>query len=265
MPKIPSTDYFQMRSFVLENLFHEMLDLEQMYVVGQATASDNEFLTLYHLSPKLFLERGCRLLGRTSIECCPDIQAIQITKSFYSFFYETVSQISPFFIDLFTGSGNLLYHLCGMSMVGGVGVEADAYVYAATKENFFRLAIPINILRPNEDYLRQIPKDVPVVFIVDPSWGNAFSPELGLDLNRTNPPMPETLTQIMQLPITNSKYALVKTTEKVDANSVENIEKKFRIIFESKTTGIKSGINNCFFVCQIDGKHPSLYNEKTQS
>ena len=64
MSKIPFTDYFKMRSFVLENLFHETLDLEQMYAVGQATASDDDFLTLYHLTPKLFLEQGCRLVGR---------------------------------------------------------------------------------------------------------------------------------------------------------------------------------------------------------
>ncbi len=254
MSKIPFTDYFKMRSFVLENLFHETLDLEQMYAVGQATASDDDFLTLYHLTPKLFLEQGCRLVGRTSIECCPDIQALQIANSLCSFFRETGIRTPLFFVDLFAGSGNLLYHLCDTSIVGGVGIEADPYVYSATKENFTRLAIPINIFRPEEDYLRKIPKDVPVVFVIDPSWGNAFSPECGLDLNRTNPPILETLTQITRLPITNPKYALVKTTEMVEPNSVESIEKKFRIIFESRTTGIKSGINNCFFVCRIDGK-----------
>lgn len=96
-----------------------------------------------------------RILGRTFVECCIDIHAKSIGKEVS----RSVNLITPSVkinvIDLFAGSGNLLYQVAKcLDTNHVVGVEQNLNVYNLTKANFDVVGFKCKFL--NRDYAQFI-------------------------------------------------------------------------------------------------------------
>lgn len=75
-----------------------------------------------------------------------------------------------------------------------IGFELDSQVCQLTRQNLSILRLPIEVLLADYAHalerLRVSPDAVVIAFIAPP-WGEAFSPDHGLDLRATAPPVPE--------------------------------------------------------------------------
>ena len=94
----------------LYNHRHKHLSLDDIYHISDTYYGDAKLFHLFDMEPDVFYKKGIRILGRTAIECCIDAQASEIAKNAHDIYYTLFSH-PPIVIDLFTGSGNLLYHI----------------------------------------------------------------------------------------------------------------------------------------------------------
>ena len=126
----------------------------------------------------------------------------------------------PIIVDLFLGSGNLLYHLSQETKAQkSIGFEINNSIFDCTNQNFDLLDLSeCEIINDNyESHLRKLekPKDmVPMVFVVDPPWGNGFTHEDGLNIAKTEPPVKEIMKKIRKRFGTKNVFFLVKLHEK---------------------------------------------------
>jgi len=57
------------------------------------------------------LQKKLKVLGRTFIECCVDLNSAEIAQNIKELKDNFFPGQKPIVFDLFTGSGNLLYHV----------------------------------------------------------------------------------------------------------------------------------------------------------
>jgi hypothetical protein len=204
-----------------------VLSLDEIRRVGDEFYEDPEGLQLYGMRPRDYFEIGVRVTGRTAIECSNDVRAIGQAEAVRDVLSREFPGRSPSALDLFTGSGNSLYHLArSTSAVTAVGFELDDNVYQLTRKNFEKVGFQAHFERGSyKDLLRPevLPRDTPCAVLVSPPWGAAFSFTGGLDLRRTEPPVGEILSFVRERLPHHELIFVIQTHERTVAASVAAI------------------------------------------
>jgi hypothetical protein len=204
-----------------------VLSLDEIRRVGEEFYQDPEGLCLYGMRPRDYYEIGVRITGRTAIECSDDRRAVGQAQVVRDVLSREFPGRSPSAVDLFTGSGNSLYHLARhTNAITTVGFELDDTVYELTRENFEKIRFQAFFERGSyQDLLRPeiLPYENLCVVLVSPPWGAAFSFVEGLDLRRTHPPVNEILSFVRARLPRHELIFVIQTHELMVAESVAAI------------------------------------------
>lgn len=204
-----------------------VLSLDELHRVGEEFYEDPEGLRLYGMRPSDYYELGVRIAGRTAIECANDDRAAGQARAVRDVLDRVFPGRATAAIDLFTGSGNSLYHLAKSTHAAvSVGFELDDAVYELTRRNFERIGFQPRFEHgPYQELLRPdvIPGEYLCVVLVSPPWGSAFSFVGGLDLRRTEPPVPQILTLVRERLPRHELLFVIQTHEDTVAQSVAEV------------------------------------------
>ncbi|HZJ54096.1 MAG TPA: hypothetical protein VFD38_08150 [Myxococcaceae bacterium] len=204
-----------------------VLTLEEIQRYGRDSFGDPDYVSIYGMPPREWYARGVRLLGRTAVECTRDVLADAIGRDLAA----VVERLSPvpgvLVIDLFAGSCNtlswILHHLRSSE---GLAFELDPGVFALSRDNLAILGSPVRLLEG--DYLELLEKQPPsergLLFFVAPPWGTALDERAGLDLRRTQPPVPEIIDHLCLRHPGRPMLFAVQVYEKLEPASLAEVE-----------------------------------------
>jgi hypothetical protein len=217
---------------------YEVLSLGDIIEVGRVLTGDPEGMAFYGLAPSVWYARGIRLLGRTCVEATPDATARPLARTVHALLGrpEGVGVV-----DLFAGSGNLMFHLAQALAARACGLDADEAVWARTDASLRLIGAPPSIRLG--DWLSYFDDQLNVdttVYVLSPPWGNAFSFAAGLDLAGTDPPVPMIVDTIAARDRSARCYAVVQHTP------VEPVRNVSAVTDHYPRVGSGQG---CFVIC----------------
>jgi hypothetical protein len=220
------------RSLLLGPKRNEVLELSEIEQYGIDTFGDADYVSVYGLKPRVWYERGVRLLGRTAVECTRDRLAEQIVRDVAEVVRASERAVG-WVVDPFAGSANTLYWLTNvLGPRHAVGFDADAGVYAATARNLACLGIEIALRRDAfPDGLEALAASSSagelLIAFVAPPWGDALDPATGLDLRRTTPPVLDVIDELATRFPGHEAVVAVQTFETVVPASLSEILTRF--------------------------------------
>ena len=109
-------------------------------------------------------------------------------------------------VDLFAGSGNMMFWFQRVFSCPCYGFELHQKVSALTQRNLRAVHCSADVRLLPMDYVegirhlvrtRCLPSDALIVFVLDPPWEDSMQPGTGMDLLQTNPPIPTILENIV--------------------------------------------------------------------
>ena len=189
---------------------YDVLSLDEVVEAGRVIFGDPDGLTFYGLAPAAWYARGIRLLGRTCVEATPDVTARPIGRTVHAMLG---SHQAVGVVDLFAGSGNLMLHVAQALSAEACGLEADEAVWRQTDANLRILETPTCVRLGDWRSYFDDPLTVDTtVYVLSPPWGKAFSFASGLDITRTDPPIPLIVDAIAARDRAPRCYAVVQHT-----------------------------------------------------
>jgi hypothetical protein len=217
---------------------YEVVSLGGIIEVGRVLFGDPQGMAFYGLAPAAWYARGIRLLGRTCVEATPDVTARSIARTVRALLGrgEGVAVV-----DLFVGSGNLMFHVAQALSARACGLDADEAVWAQTEANLRLVGAPRSVRLG--DWLSYFDDPLRVdttVYVLSPPWGSAFSFAGGLDLARTDPPIPRVVDTIAARDRSTHCYAVVQHTPVEPVHNVSAVTDAYPVV------GTGPG---CFVVC----------------
>jgi hypothetical protein len=227
----------RLRAQLLGPKRHDVLSLTEIIEAGRILTGDPEGMAFYGLPPSEWYARGIRLLGRTCVEATPDITAGPIARAAQALL-GTPHSLGV--VDLFAGSGNLLLHVAQGLSVPTRGLEADEAVWRQTDTNLGILDAPTVRHGDWQSYFDDPLNVDTTVYLLSPPWGNAFSFANGLDLARTEPPIPLIVDTLAARDRSIRCYALVQHTPVEPVVNVSAVTERHSIIGSGQ---------GCFLVC----------------
>src|SRR5690348_7148962 len=87
-----------------------VLDLSEVQRYGHDSFGDPDYVAIYGMRPAEWYAKGVRMLGRTAVECTPDVLADAIGRDVAAIAARATAA-RPLVLDPFAGSGNTLYWL----------------------------------------------------------------------------------------------------------------------------------------------------------
>jgi hypothetical protein len=176
---------------------NQVMALWEVRQYGLDTFGDPDYVHLYGMPPAEWYRRGVRLLARTTVECVRDALGDLIGEEIERVLYPCSLETSFVVIDPFAGSCNCLYwilrHVQGAR---GIAFELDPTVFELTTRNIAPLQTPVELQQGDYQALLPAYRVAPgfrLVVFVAPPWGEALNMQTGLDLRRTQPPIPEVI------------------------------------------------------------------------
>ena len=238
----------RLRADLLGEKKHKELDIQELHAAGRIFFGDPGQLSLYGMAPADLLARGCRILGRTAIECKIDAHCSEITSTVH----EAVRQNFPdnrkhAVVDLFMGSGNLLYQIASTLSAGvAIGYETDELVFGVTSRNFKQIGF--NATQKDRPFdtadSALVPDDHVTVILIDPPWGDAFRFDKGLDLGRTQPPVRQIFADsIPAFSHCAGVLLVVIAHESTDEQSVDSLAQSYPLLARGDTSTTSPGSN----------------------
>ncbi|RKT09551.1 hypothetical protein BX285_6646 [Streptomyces sp. 1114.5] len=235
-----SSAYFALRERLLGPLGDQLLTTDQLCEAGRVICGCPESLSLYGVPAPELTARGLRVLGRTAVECSkdphPSVVAELIAELTAGLTAEPTAELTaepaaefrrplgrrPMVVDLFCGSGNLGHHLGRRLGHPVYAAELDPLVYATASHNLDRVGSSV-VLRL-ADY-REVLAALPArsecdTYVVEPPWGAAFTPD-GLDLTRTEPPVPQILDDVRRSRDGLPCLVVIKTNDRIVNGSLD--------------------------------------------
>lgn len=180
------------------------------------------------MPPRVWYQRGIRLIGRTAVECTRDALAHRIGVDVASV-AACMGLNELLILDPFAGSCNTLFWILRhLPKSKGIAFESDPNVFELTRQNLAVLGHTIELLLG--DYFSLVkqprpPNDRGIVAFVAPPWGRALDEVHGLDLCNTLPPISAVIEHIAeQFPKTRLLFA-IQVYEKVSPASTAEIQK----------------------------------------
>jgi hypothetical protein len=189
---------------------YDVLTLDDVVQAGRILFGDPDGLSFYGRPPADWYAQGVRLLGRTCVEATPDVTAGPLARTVGALLGQS-PRVGV--VDLFAGSGNLMLHIADELSATGCGVEADEAVWRRTDANLRIVGATAQVRYG--DWLSYFAEPLTVdtsVYVVSPPWGDAFSFADGLDITRTNPPIPLIIDTIADRDRSPRRYAVVQHT-----------------------------------------------------
>lgn len=239
-----------LRVEILERRPYDSLSIEELRLIGIIQRCDAESFSLYGRSLAELRNDDIWVLGRTALECitCADctiiVDALRDEVSL-----RLGKPVTAF--DLFTGSGNLLYHMQRALGIRCLGYERDSAVFSATERNLRLVDSEARI--QNADYHCGLGSESLYegdIYILDPPWGRGFS-SIGLDLERTSPPVPAILDDIIGarcgLPFT----AIIKANDVATESSDRCLREFGTFAQKIVTAGLPEGQNTQYWIMNI--------------
>jgi hypothetical protein len=210
---------------------NQVLALWEVRRYGADSFSDPDYVSLYGLRPDEWYARGVRILGRTAVECTRDRLAGQIGSDVAAVAETSPAIGRPLIVDPFAGSGNTLYWIqhC-LPGSRGIGFELDEAVFSLSSRNLSIIGAPIELR--NQSYLAGLrtlapsPDQLLVVFVAPP-WGDALSASSGLDLRRTEPPVPQIVDDILAMFAGSKILCAIQVYEQLDPGSLAEVRGRF--------------------------------------
>ncbi len=205
-----------------------MLDLDGIIEVGRVLTGDPDGMAFYGLAPAAWYARGIRLLGRTFVEATPDVTARPIARTVHELLRD---REGVGVVDLFAGSGNLMFHIAQALSARACGIEADEAVWAQTDANLRIIGAPPSVrLGDWLTYFNDPLRLDTTVYVLSPPWGSAFSFAGGLDLVRTEPPIPLIVETIAASDRSASCYAVVQHTPVEPVHNVSAVTDSYPLV-----------------------------------
>jgi hypothetical protein len=218
----------ELRAWLLGPGRHEVLGLDRVVEAGRVLTGDPQGMAFYGLPPATWYPRGIRLLGRTCVEATPDRTAVPIARTARAMLGV---RDGMGVVDLFAGSANLLLHVARELRAPARGLEADPAVHASTAANLRILGVPAVVRLGDWRSYFADPLDTPAtLYLLSPPWAGAFSFAGGLDLTRTEPPIPEIIDTIAARDRSRSCYALVQHTPVEPVRNVSAVTDRYPLL-----------------------------------
>jgi len=207
---------------------HDVLSLDEVLQAGRILFGEPQRMSFYGLPPVAWYARGVRLLGRTSVEATPDVTAQPIARTVRALLGRR-PRVGV--VDLFAGSGNLMLHVAKELSAAGYGLDADEAVWRQTEANL-RIVGASEELRYG-DWLSYFVDPLRVdtsVYVLSPPWGDAFSFANGLDITRTDPPIPLLIDTIAARDRSAHRYAVVQHTPVEPVINVSAVTNRYPVV-----------------------------------
>ncbi|GAA2460313.1 hypothetical protein [Streptomyces macrosporus] len=214
---------FALRNRLLGPLRNRFLTTDQLCEAGRLMCGRPEGLSLYGIPAPEMEARGLRILGRTAVECTKDPHPATVAGAIAEIEATTPeADGEAMVVDLFCGSGNFGHHLGRRLRRPVYASELDPIVHEAGRRNLDRVGSAVDLrLADYRDLLDALPaRSERDVYIVEPSWGPAFTPD-GLDLTRTSPPVPEIIENIRRSRDCVPCLVVIETSDRVVHGSLE--------------------------------------------
>jgi 16S rRNA G966 N2-methylase RsmD len=215
------------RWFLLGEKRNELLTLREVEQYGRNSFGDPDYVSIYGLAPREWYARGVRILGRTAVECTRDRLADQIGRDVAA----VTGSASSAVVDLFAGSANTLHWIAwhaGARRV--IGFELDDAVFGLTRANLSTMGLDIDLRHDGYDHgiraLGEPDEDLVIVFVAPP-WGRALSPESGLDLRRTQPPVADVVDATITVLGQHRLLFAIQVHEAVEPCSLAELTARF--------------------------------------
>jgi 16S rRNA G966 N2-methylase RsmD len=232
---------------------NRVLSLDEILLVSRSYYGDEGLLSLFGKKPKSFYKMGIRILGRSAIECSIDAHSIGMAKSIKKLKRAFFPREEAVILDLFLGSGNLLYHAAkALGFPPAIGIENNREIYTHTKNNLKIMGDKCQVFFGNSlNYIKKMnfPDNKPLIVLIAPPWGQALSFEDGLDLLKTSPPVDEVIASVKHTFSKQRLIFVIQTYEKLVKNSVKCITDQFAFANEEIIPSISSGLNTGLLVC----------------
>jgi len=209
---------------------NSVLELWEVERYGTESYGDPDYVSIYGLPPRDWYVKGIRLLGRTAVECTRDELADAIGRDIAAVATKP-GPVPSLVIDPFAGSGNTLYWILRhLPEARGVGCELDTAVFQLTARNVEALSLPVTVV--NSDYLTVVSREATaaedlIVAFIAPPWGEALSKDSGLDLRRTQPPIPEIVANLQHAFGRKRLLCAIQVYELIDPDSLAELQSGF--------------------------------------
>jgi 16S rRNA G966 N2-methylase RsmD len=230
-----------------------VLSLDEILFISRSYYGDEGLLSLFGKKPKSFYNMGIRILGRSAIECSIDAHSIGMAKSIKKLKRAFFPREEAVILDLFLGSGNLLYHSAkALGFPPAIGIENNKEIYIHTKNNLKIMGDRCQVFFGNSlNYIKKMnfPDNKPLIVLIAPPWGQALSFEDGLDLLKTSPPVDEIIASVKHTFSKQRLIFVIQTYEKLVRNSVKCITDQFTYSNEEIIPSIGEGLNTGLLVC----------------
>jgi hypothetical protein len=232
----------------------KLLSLEEIIEISNCYYGARDMLCLFDMTPNNYFNKGIRLLGRTAIECSIDIHAEIIADEASKIQEEFFPAKQPIIIDLFTGSGNLLYHFSKKFRMGRfIGFEKNNEIYKLTCNNLKALNLSFDFhLGDYKELILQHSatfEQRPIIVIIDPPWGKGFTHEGGLDLLKTEPPVDEIIKVLYTYLGNHPLFLIIQVHERTLPSSITTITSGFCNWSSTIIKKIEGTLNTGFLLC----------------
>lgn len=240
---------------LLGELQEQTLDLDTIHEVGDAIFENRDHLQLFGMRPDQYSKLGISITGRTAIECVSDADARSIATAVAQVLRQTKIQAEPIVLDLFAGSGNLLFHVAThLNTTRNIGLESNKVIFTHLKNNFAQIRFPALLENDHfEASLQKInlPSNQPLVAIIDPPWEDAFSFRHGLNLQATHPPISQVMQFIGQTVPSPEVFCVVKTFELMNEKAAAEAFRGSTVCYRAVSTYMKPGMNVGWIICHL--------------
>jgi hypothetical protein len=214
------------RHLLLGEKRNDLLTLPEVQRYGRENYGDPDYVSLYGMRPADWYARGVRIAGRTAVECTRDRLADLIGRDIAAVAARAAGGVG-LVIDLFAGSANTLYWIKRhVGAARAVGFERDDTVFALADANLRLVGADIELVHDGyESGLRalRVPEAGVMMAFVAPPWGKALSPETGLDLRGTMPPVAAIIRHLAHAWGSRPLLVAVQVFEQVQQDSLAEI------------------------------------------
>jgi 16S rRNA G966 N2-methylase RsmD len=257
----PSQDRFEsdrdrLRRRLLGKLSNRIITLEQIHEAGKVFFNTENHLSFYGMPPDVYYGKGIRILDRTAIEGTVDSHARYIAVAVKKAVAEHYPRESFCVLDLFMGSGNLLYHMSkSVNSALSIGIEANRSLCALVRNNYRLLGFDATTY--DGDFTKvlgsgRVPAGMKYIVLVDPPWGHAFSFEKGLDLSSLKTPLPGIFSKTKEALQSATILFVLHTHELMYKHSLKMLDDGALIIAAGKTRGSPRGTNTGFVLLRAE-------------
>lgn len=237
---------------------NKQLTFEDIREMSLSYYGDSDRLRLYGMRPHELIKNDIRISGRTAIECCIDSYAEELVSIANKQILQITDQ-QPMILDLFCGSGNLLYHLANsLNSVEAIGFENDLQVYQFTKHNFNKIQFSAELFFGDYASLLNtmtFNKTAPIVIVIAQPWADGFSHEHGLDLLKTSPSTHTIIENLIACFPHRQLIILIQIYERLVEASLQSLSAYFSSMRCELTRSAREGSNIGFL---IGGIHANL-------